>query len=330
VFLKLGDPHDAFFEALHIAFDEHRGFQIRPDDLWLKVTMGLAQCISMEPERYRNILVVDTEVHSKIEIRIHRNDFVIGSQNNDWQSNFEQFSNSVKEFIGSELHSLLAPEFSTTDIVSRAAGAIAIMDIFKEYFVYVDQTDCGIPEITLLGSVDDWRSLLHKIQAIKSKFDGLDWWLDEVISIANHFLSAATYLHQSNKSPEAERQAIDLDFWKSIYKLDENSGGDILNGHLLKLIPWIPCATDHKTLQKNPLVTGEPTPGEDGWHGLVGIFSWQIPIGLSKVPVVWQYLDSQFNYQFIAGHTAVGHVPETDRVYPIIGWGVKPKSQNTN
>ena len=49
---------------------------------------------------------------------------------------------------------------------------------FKEYFQYRVRTFCGIPEITLEGTIGDWTALKEKAMALRD-FD-LSWWTDEL------------------------------------------------------------------------------------------------------------------------------------------------------
>eukprot|EP01052_Picozoa_sp_SAG31_P017613 SAG31_NODE_1213_length_9359_cov_4.298164_8_plen_100_part_00 len=53
----------------------------------------------------------------------------------------------------------LSPPFSATTVVEDIAQKIVVMDICKNYFGFKCGTLCGFPEITLEGSLEDWRLL---------------------------------------------------------------------------------------------------------------------------------------------------------------------------
>ena len=63
---------------------------------------------------------------------------------------------------------------------------------------------CGIPEITLKGTVEDWK-LLHEKALSLGRYD-LEWWTEELRPVLDQFVAAAL--------GEVDRQ-----FWSSIYKL---------------------------------------------------------------------------------------------------------------
>jgi hypothetical protein len=68
------------------------------------------------------------------------------------------------------------------------------MDSFQKYFKYEWSVICGIPSITLEGTIDDWK-------LIRSRIDGLDYmlmddlvtqWLPSLRTVIDHFVSAAS------------------------------------------------------------------------------------------------------------------------------------------
>ena len=83
-----------------------------------------------------------------------------------------------------------------------------MMDAFKEYFEYYFSTLCGIPEITLEGTVDDWKKLQVKTLSL-AQFD-LQWWTDPLKEILDEFVKASS-------------GNVDGEFWKSIYKISHIS-----------------------------------------------------------------------------------------------------------
>jgi hypothetical protein len=72
---------------------------------------------------------------------------------------FPGFSTQIKEHNRQEIHSLLTERFSTTTTASMTASEITLMSSMKNYFSYDMHTECGIPNIILKGTEEDWVSL---------------------------------------------------------------------------------------------------------------------------------------------------------------------------
>ena len=53
----------------------------------------------------------------------------------------------------------MVASFSTTGAVEQVANGIVLMSAMKSYFAYRGRTLCGIPEVTLEGTVDDWTNI---------------------------------------------------------------------------------------------------------------------------------------------------------------------------
>jgi len=77
------------------------------------------------------------------------------------------------------------------------------MDSLKSYFKYRMKTECGIPRVKMIGSVDDWITLKNKVEEL-SKFD-LEFWISKLLPILDKFIEAA-----SGK--------VDKVFWDCCYK----------------------------------------------------------------------------------------------------------------
>jgi len=187
----------------------------------------------------------------------------------------------------------LISEFSTTGPVARTVSEIVLMDVVQSYFTYEVWTDCGIPSLTLDGTVEDWKKLRSKAEQLKTYGD-LDWWIDQVLPILDQFVAAAS-------------GQVDGDFWKSMYKYQSGSGSMYADGWFLKLLPY---AKIRRETKRNPVLTGERT----------GLEASELPASVSSVP----FLFDGVKYQFLAGHTAT--VQEKDgTLRPALGWAVRPE-----
>ena len=164
--------------ALHGAFCLHLPLVLSPDIIWLTITQGLARHINANAEELRQQFVSH---QGKLKIKVQRDDFVKGSAENTWPKAFTTFSEKVHEHIG-DVHELIVSDFSTTGQVEKAASEIVLLDSVQSYFSFEMITICGIPSITLEGTVDDWRKIAiraeqlsdYKLTAIRVNGETID------------------------------------------------------------------------------------------------------------------------------------------------------------
>jgi Domain of unknown function (DUF4419) len=92
-----------------------------------------------------------------------------------WQNLIADFSAQIREASDPVRHETLLCDSSTTTPAIRTACEVALMDSYERYFEYVVGCICGIPEITLEGTSDDWRRMRARIEVIETF--GLEWWV---------------------------------------------------------------------------------------------------------------------------------------------------------
>ncbi len=302
----------ALIEAVHIAFAEHRPLSLSPDMLWITIMQGVAQHVHNNPERLRKRLVSH---EGKALIAVAVSDFDPDSPESDWQSLIDNLGASLKEQIG-ETYDQLMTDFSTTGPLERTVCAITILDAYEAYFEYVVTCVCGIPSITLEGSVSDWRSLREKIE-ILAHFE-MDWWLSSLRPILDQFVRAAD-------------GDIDLEYWQNIYKLKKAYGWDRINGWIARLIPYIRhyqtgSFTVANSLLNAPFVIEpdeEPETPSGFLFSVPGLISTSLPSGLSLVPFKFKEGSRSKNMQLVGGFVGVEQVGEDQTIRPKLGWAVR-------
>jgi hypothetical protein len=282
--------------AVYIAFSEHRPLVLSPDAVWITIAQGVAHHMAIHGERLRSRFVAH---QGKLDLVVTCSGWVEGSPENPWSDAFASWADQIREHVGSEIHDGLICDFSTTGAVERTASRIVLMDVFERYFHYVLYCICGIPTVTLEGTPGDWQRLLEKAQALR-KFD-MDWWLDHLLPICEQFVRAS-------------RGDVDLPHWQSICKLQDAYGGDIINGWVGKLFPYLRAFSDGPCSRRNPIFdTGE------------GFRTSSAPPGLSRVPFVW--IDGttgrQRQMEAIGGLIGVQQEPETLALRPKVGWAAR-------
>ena len=304
--------------AARIAYHSHFPLVISPDVLWLTLAQGLANHVGNHAEELRSRLVAH---QGKKQIQVRRDDFVKGSPENPWSEVWPEFSSAIKKAIGPETHSSVLCDFSTTGPTERAASEVVLMDCVQSYFSYDFYSLCGIPEITLEGTVEDWEKIHQRVEWLE-QFD-LQWWTEDVRQITAEFVSAAKGC--PNKL-----------FWQAIYKQQNDSGGPYTSGWLVRLLPYLKNRegkfgkegdyqtfyyTPWRTDLRNPWI-GRPLLKKPG--SFEGITDSQLPSSGSQVPFVWEYMGTKYDYQFLAGVMTIEQDKESRAIRPRIGWAVRP------
>ncbi|RIB05299.1 hypothetical protein C2G38_2148609, partial [Gigaspora rosea] len=186
---------------------------------------GVSQHINRNAEKFRNRFVKH-EGQKELIISV---DGIYGNWPEIVNRIVTAADNNVEKI---DLRDLLECNFSTTTPNSLTASRIVLLDAVKSYFKYTCTTRCGIPKVTLEGTLEDWMKLQEKVAHLRKINLELDFWLDRLEPVIWNLV--ATY-----------RGEIDEDFWGRIVKIDRvfGSGGDgivgvpfTLNGQKLKFI----------------------------------------------------------------------------------------------
>jgi hypothetical protein len=298
---------NAFAQAAHDAFYLHYPLVLSPDAVWFCLAQGFARHVAMHAEELRGRLVRHT---GKQKLVIERTDFVLG-QPNPWPEVFCAFSQQIAASVG-RVHELVVADFSTTGPVERAASEVLVMDIFHPYFEYGMRWGCGIPSISLLGTVDDWKSVRRRA-AMFSEF-GLDGWTSALLPVLDEVVRTA-------------EGHLDRTFWRSFFRYDSSSwGGCQLTGWILTFFPYLAVASK---MALSPYLKG----WEEAWRQAEqhrgrridpeGPWLEALPGSLASAPV--RFVDlrdhSETPMRFVAGLWGVTQDP-SGALTPEFGWAV--------
>ena len=303
--------------AIHLAFNDHRRLVLSPDMLWLLVAQGLANHINTNAEELRPRFVKHS---GKVTIAIRRDDFVKGSPENPWPEVFGEFGSQIREHVGELTHDLLLPNFSTTGAAERAAAEVVLLDAMQSFFSYEFHTMCGIPQIVLEGTTDDWAVLAERTRAVGKS--GLGWWTEALAPILDEFVAAS-------------RGHANARFWQSIYKLDGGSGGPYTNGWITAFFPYLKDWQTGQASHKNPwLAQGGKElqdllypPAKSDPHRIgYGPTTEAFPSGWARAPFLWNYLGRSFEMEFLGGFVGVRQQADTLSLRPEIGWAVREQA----
>ncbi|MBK8022429.1 MAG: DUF4419 domain-containing protein [Chloroflexi bacterium] len=226
-------------------------------------------------------------------LEVRRDDFIKGSSNNPWQEVFPEITAKIRERSG-DIVDVLTARYSTTTTVEQTAFQIALMDAAQYYFQYRLRSSCGIPSITLEGTLQDWQNLIERFKRLRDF--GMEGWVDTLLPVLQEFT----------------QPGVHREFWQSIYKFRSRSGGEEITGWILQFFPYV-------QKKRHPVAWGEP-PLPDAKP----LLDSRLPADVSQAPFRWVFPleDQTFDMQFVAGFFGMTHDLQTYAVRPAIGWMV--------
>ena len=284
-----------FLTGILTAYQEHRPFVISPDIIWLLISQGFARHISNNAEEFRKDIV---NFDNKKTLTVVSDDIELGNVNSNWEAVFPQFTNQISDYTGRELTNILTADFTTTTQTSKIVSEITIMETVKEYFDYkVYISGCGIPKITIEGTVGDWEKVLEKTKYI-SKYK-LKWWTDELEPILNQII-------------KTKKGNFKKKFWMNMVKSHTKKkygSPTTINGWIIKFFPYTKEGkkTDLKPISKIDNLASE----------------------LVKVPFILQDAVNNQTYkmEFWAGFLGLSQNKKDYTLKPEIGWAVNNKTK---
>ncbi|CAG8574828.1 11454_t:CDS:1 [Diversispora eburnea] len=280
-----------FASAIIHAYTLHQHLRFSPDDVWLTVAQGVSRHIFINAKHFRYSFV-DHEGQKDVTVNAediigYFNENLIG----DWPQAISRLSGDIDERVkkvGLKKH--LECDFSTSTNASIAASQIILLDAMKKFFRYGLRGGCGIPKVTLDGTLEDWLHLQEKVAKIRDLGLELDSWLDRLEPVVAQFVS--TY-----------KGDVDEKFWSmALFDVPYASGvpSPCWNGWIGALFPY----------NNNQ------------------IFPDAVPSGLLYVPFDVKIGEEKFELSFAAGFFGAKQdkVNEEYVVSPVIGWYIADKS----
>lgn len=286
--------YNSFFYGMYQAYAEHRPFVLSPDVMWLLISQGFARHINANPENLRKYFVDFT---GKLTLIVEsKNDLLKDSTN--WADIFPQFTSQIAEHTGEELINILTSDFSTTTAVEKVASEITIMEAMEPYFEYVViYMVCGIPEITLQGTTEDWQKILNKTRKL-GNYD-LKWWTNELEPILKEFVNAS-------------KGDIDKKFWRNMFKYHSQKkygAPKIIDGWIVKFFPY---DKDDKRNNLKQLDGGGSLPEE------------MVKVDLKYLKTDGVHTEETM-LELWAGFIGLEQNPKTFALTPKISWMIKKK-----
>lgn len=296
----------SFMACIEKAFNHHYHLSISPDMVWLLLCQGFAIHVRQDKAKFEQFMVKHTGKKNLTRYRVDAN-----TDSTAWQSLIENITTQIRENTKENMSNLMIKKFSTTGNKELYTYQIALMDAMSPYFEYEDYSLCGIPQITLEGSQQDWKDLKTYAQEF-TKY-GLDWWVKELNPIFEEFIAASV-------------GKVNKQFWNSIYMINPNEEGCLgqrANGWSYKFFPYIKTCFECDegiAFMKNPILGNKTS---------TKITFMELPNGISAVSFEWSLPNGgKQNMQLVAGFMGYTMTEETYLVRPYIHWAVLKQVPN--
>jgi hypothetical protein len=295
-------------DAVARAFVDHRPLVLSPDAVWLTIAQGVAQHIRLNAAELRPELV-GHQGREALVLEV----LEPPADADEWRAAIERLGKEVvSRAAGADLFEC---DFTTSTEVERTASRVIMLDAYSPYFSFWLRPVCGIPRITLTGTVEDWQKIRSRVDRL-SEF-GLEKWVRSLAPIADEFVRAASGEHN-------------LWFWQRIYNPADAYGGPVITGWSARFYPYLTFsgATD----RPNPLLDlpiGEPRNVERTAGGVKcpSIRTDQVPATLSRVMVRINNRRTGKNTAVALHAGLVGVAQDRNwQLKPIAGWHVTEAS----
>ncbi len=297
-------PFSKLYVSAHNAFEKHANLSISPEVFWYAIVHEVAILVKSKPGTYGHLF---TKNPSEVVMLTVRDDnLVYGSDSNDWGETISKFEGLLRQNMENEIVDLFLPQFSTSSEESDIATLVSFMDTVSKYYKFSVLTLCGIPNVQINGTLQDWQLLVKSTEKVSGLFPELYGYFEDLIPVLKNITATLS---------ETE---IDLKFWKSIYKVNSQSGGDRASGWLTALSAYT-VNPETKLFQLKPKFDWKSINESDS-----GFKIEHFPAHFSTVPFIWDYLGNKINMKFFAGIIGVGYIDKF--LTPQLGFGVAESS----
>jgi hypothetical protein len=212
--------NNGFVDTLVDAYSRHHALVIRPDDVWTCILTQFSLFVNGKgrAERLRHLFVAH-EGKRKLTIT------TVGTRHSvDFGALAREMTEKIHEnVVDPELRAWILPDFSTTTENDTVVASTIMMATLKAYFKYSMMLMCGLPRVTLLGTLDDWTRILHRVDKLVLYGPETTAWRNLLRPVLARFVKAF--------EPGYADSAENLDFWQRVaHRESGGSGPTYLSG----------------------------------------------------------------------------------------------------
>ncbi|EQC31039.1 hypothetical protein SDRG_11226, partial [Saprolegnia diclina VS20] len=291
-----------FVHGVLEAYCEHHDLVLRPDDLWLAIMTQFGLFVNGNANDLRHALV--THDGSK--------ELVVEAIGTLYSVNFGALSTRMvthmeAHLVDPNLKDWILPSFSTTTTHDVIVGSVVLMATMKSFFSYKYVLRCGIPNVTLLGTVRDWEDVRRRLEKLGTFGPRLARWASMLRRIVDQCIVAA-------------QGTPDTDFWNRICtKIPGGSGPTYITG-------WISafCVFDRDgqwQADKKPARYSD-----DELYDYPYVDTEDIPPGYLTVDAIIDDNGVVHKAFLFAGHMAYRVGDDETSIAPVLSWAIALKN----
>eukprot|EP00026_Physarum_polycephalum_P010906 Phypoly_transcript_11092.p1 GENE.Phypoly_transcript_11092~~Phypoly_transcript_11092.p1 ORF type:complete len:346 (+),score=48.87 Phypoly_transcript_11092:111-1148(+) len=199
---------NGFVGACITAYNEHYHLQIGPDEVWVTIMSSLSRYITANAEKLRDVFVSH---QGKMDLEAFGGGNIHSA---DYASLIGQLSDQIDKNTKGEIRNWIECSFSTTTPISKIVSKVVLMAAMKEYFRHKISLLCGLPKVTLLGTVEDWKEIRARVDKLGEFQDKtLSAWSEVLALVLDQFVLAFT------------GKSVDKDFWNRVAHIKGGGSG---------------------------------------------------------------------------------------------------------
>lgn len=210
---------NSFLQTVHLAYAQHHDLVLSPDDIWIQIALGVSLHINENFDALQTRVVKSAE-NEQLAVRM---DDLVNLKEENWQQLVDTFALLAKGKATDAFYKTMLPEFSTSTAETRTVLNTILLSSLKEVISLTGASGCGIPNVVLLGTREDWVKLAQHVEQLNA-YD-LEFWTVELKPILQEFIDAF--------DGKADRA-----FWQRMYKYREEYQVMDMNGWLSKFFPY--------------------------------------------------------------------------------------------
>ena len=284
---------NGFVGAAFAAYSIHHHLIISPDDVWIAITTAFSKYINAHAEEMREFFVShDGQQELKIKD--------VGTIHTvNWNKLISQMSDKIKMNTKNDIQQWIEPDFSTTTELIHTVGSVVLMGAMAKYFSYKFELCCGLPGVTMRGTLEDWQNIRQRAnKLLEFQQEELTKWHQVLTPILDEFI-------------ESFSGKVNKDFWNRIaHQIGGGSGPRHLSGWILAFVPFDDQNRYH--------LFDQTSIQKDNCYGKLNMND--VPTSAVSVPVIIDDNGVEYKTTFYAGHlyATVGSTP--DSIRPSLGW----------
>jgi hypothetical protein len=211
---KILNYQNGFVDTVVEAYNKHYNLIIRPDDVWIAILSQFSYYINAHAEELRNKFV-GHEGQKELSLLLPPSTL----EGINWDALGDGMIDLMDEnLVDKELKAWIMPAFSTTTRTDTTVSAMLMMACMKKYLSFSGIMSCGIPNVTLEGTKEDWLEIQKRLEKLDTGDETTNAWSNLLKPVLKRFIAAF----------DGE---VDEDFWSHVVTNSRfGSGSPMIGG----------------------------------------------------------------------------------------------------